>query len=557
MTSASAGIKAGEWLAEVKPLIANVSQRAGRRSWRGRTRLPSSGSARGLWSDFEWFLRNWRRGLWKVGQGVEGLPTRWAGRERPNFASVVTVAKRAKTVAEAIENLRRRQRYYKRAELKLAVPDPLSQEAARNDMVKQAAQLDMQVQFRVNTFRMQHQADVAPTQSGVETFYTMLLAELEHLDHTAKPGQAGAGDAKLKRMNGEGGKGDGKQGGKGACQWWASGGRCKEGRFCPNTHDWQALQDKEQRCFARSGKGHTVRECTAGERREEGYGKGASHGKGEKGKQEKGTKGKSKGKPKTPEKSEKKGSTESSTTPTTPAVKKQEVSGGDGATQEKPGSSTTATAGAKQGDTGGLDGAVGEVTSLLKSMRTPPQARALLSRTSTTEHGALLDSGATCIKETLYSDKEWDEGRLFAWRSWGSRGTLTPCSLRMKQLSPSWPLGCCLTKVWRWRGTDEVVTSEKGEIPARIKANCPYLDYDMGMRLTREVEEIQQKRMARLRSLRTGEKDDLAVSYRVLAALFPQAPQQELEGFCTMRQHDPERLPWNSALHLYSGPDEA
>ena len=87
----------------------------------------------------------------------------------------------------------------------------------------------------------------------------------------------------------------------------------------------------------------------------------------------------------------------------------------------------------------------------------------------------------------------------------------------------------------------------------------------MGMRLMREVEEIQQKRMACLRSLRTGEKADLAVSYRVLAALFPEAPQQELEGLCAMRQYDPE-LPWNRrrrralekargiVLHLYSGP---
>ena len=177
-------------------------------------------------------------------------------------------------MVEAIDSLRGWQRYYKQAqELKPTVPDPLLQVAALNDMVKQVVQLDMQVQFRVSTFRMQRQVDVAPTQSVVENFYTMLLAELEHLHHTAKPGQAGAGDAKLKKMNGEGGKGDGKQGGKGACQWWGSDGGCKKGRFCPYTHDWQALQDKDQRCFACSGKGHTVRECTAGERKEEAMGK--------------------------------------------------------------------------------------------------------------------------------------------------------------------------------------------------------------------------------------------------------------------------------------------
>ena len=162
--------------------------------------------------------------------------------EKGQILQALTVVKKGKTVVEAIDSLRGWQRYYKRAqELKLTVPDPLLQVAALNDMVKQVVQLDMQVQFRVGTFRMQHQVDVAPTQSVVENFYTMLLAELEHLHHTAKPGQAGAGDAKLKKMNGEGGKGDGKQGGKGACQWWGSDGGCKKGRFCSYTHDWQAL----------------------------------------------------------------------------------------------------------------------------------------------------------------------------------------------------------------------------------------------------------------------------------------------------------------------------
>ena len=213
-------------------------------------------------------------------------------------------------------------------------------------------------------------------------------------------------------------------------------------------------------------------------------------------------------------------------------MKKQEVYGGDGAPQEKTASSTTATTGAKQGDTGGLDGVVGEVTSLLKSMRTPPHVRALLSRTSTTEDGVLLDSGATHCLRKPYSDKEWEEAQEIEVQT----------AVGMAKLRQSGNFDTLLTKD---EGTQPILAlgllTEAGLKVTWRRQGC----HIMGMRLMREVEEIKQTRVACLRSLRTGEKDDLAVSYRVLAALCPEAPQQELEGLCTMRQYDPERLSWN------------
>ena len=169
-------------------------------------------------------------------------------------------------------------------------------------------------------------------------------------------------------------------------------------------------------------------------------------------------------------------------------------------------------------------------------MRTPPHVRALLSRTSTTEDGVLLDSGATHCLRKPYSDKEWEEAQeievqtavgMMKLRQSGNFDTLLT---KDEGTQPILALGLLteagLKVTWHRQGC-HIKHPEKGKIPARIKANCPYLDYDMGMRLMREVEEIQQKRMACLRSLRTGEKDDLALSYRVLAALFPKAPQQE------------------------------
>lgn len=40
----------------------------------------------------------------------------------------------------------------------------------------------------------------------------------------------------------------------------------------------------------------------------------------------------------------------------------------------------------------------------------------------------------------------------------------------------------------------------RGEFKVFVKANCPYLEYNTGMELMKEVEEAQRRKMARLRA---------------------------------------------------------
>ena len=127
----------------------------------------------------------------------------------------------------------------------------------------------------------------------------MLLAELEHLHHTVKPQQGVKdkdADAKVRRMQEEGGKGSNK--GKGnVCSFWGSETGRRRGKACTYEHDWQSLQDKDKRRYVCSGRNHTARECPTYEKKTE---EGATNDK-DKGAKGKG-KSKSKGKSTTPEK---------------------------------------------------------------------------------------------------------------------------------------------------------------------------------------------------------------------------------------------------------------
>ena len=94
----------------------------------------------------------------------------------------------------------------------------------------------------------------------------------------------------------------------------------------------------------------------------------------------------------------------------------KQVVGEEGSTAAAPGTSpgtsntaSASTATVLAGDTGGVDGLMGEISSLLKAMKVGPTLRALVSRTSTTEEGVLLDSGAAHNLRKTYGEQEWNE----------------------------------------------------------------------------------------------------------------------------------------------------
>ena len=196
MTTANAGIKAGEWLAESKPLIADVSQRAGpwwdkvvKKAYETYSQWLSAGPMERLsinpkeieapgFERLESRVVTMLLGASPQDPKTEIVVARelttvkilykilksyqpGGQGEKPQLLQALTAAKPAKTAQEAIEGLRSRQRHYVRAnELSLMIPDPLLQVAALSELVKTAVQVDTQAQFRINNFRMVYQVDV-------------------------------------------------------------------------------------------------------------------------------------------------------------------------------------------------------------------------------------------------------------------------------------------------------------------------------------------------------------------------------------------------------------
>ena len=85
----------------------------------------------------------------------------------------------------------------------------------------------------------------------------------------------------------------------------------------------------------------------------------------------------------------------------------------------------------------------------------------------------------------------------------------------------------------------------RGEVKVFVKANCPYLEYNTGMELMKEVEEAQWRKMARLRALRSGEIENLAVNYEVVKTLSPEAPEEQLQWLCVPSEIDMTQVPYN------------
>ena len=223
----------------------------------------------------------------------------------------------AKTALGASESLRQWQRQLLRAqELGLQVPDPLLLVGSLTEVMKLVLGKDPQASFRVNTFRMNNMVDVAPTQATTQSYLQLLVAEADYLHHSTavKTPTTSTPDAnpKLKAMGyvEKGNKGQGKTGGspqgqQGSpgngvklCRNWGSETGCKYGRTCKFGHDWNALADKDKRCFKCSSLEHMAKDCPTPDEEVKSSGgknsKGSPKGKG-KG-ENKNDKGKSKGK---------------------------------------------------------------------------------------------------------------------------------------------------------------------------------------------------------------------------------------------------------------------
>ena len=234
--------------------------------------------------------------------------------EKRQVLAHLTSTQPATNPVEAVSALRLWKRQAQRAkELKASVPDPVLQVRALMTVMEDLLAKDSQASFRVSSHRMTNGIDNAPTEEDIQLFYDLLLAEAEQMVTnyetfgSTTTANNTTGKPTVKAMQGS--PGNTKQR-ETPCHWWGTEGGCRHGKGCKFAHDWQAVQDKAGRCWICSSTTHRRAECPALHKSDQlpaatgGSGAAGSSGGGE-GKQESqkgkgGSKGKSKSKGKQP-----------------------------------------------------------------------------------------------------------------------------------------------------------------------------------------------------------------------------------------------------------------
>ena len=94
---------------------------------------------------------------------------------------------------EAVEKLRKWRRHQLRAaELQVVLPDSSILIKALTGLVQEVLNGAPQAAFRVNSFRLQSQVDTKPSAHNLESYFQMLLAEMETLVLSPETGEAGS-----------------------------------------------------------------------------------------------------------------------------------------------------------------------------------------------------------------------------------------------------------------------------------------------------------------------------------------------------------------------------
>ena len=99
--------------------------------------------------------------------------------ERQNTLQALTATQTASSSADASASLRLWERHYGRAgELGATLPDPTLMTGALDKIMSKLLQTNPQPTFRLNAFRMQAKADTSPSIETVQQLHQMLLAEV-------------------------------------------------------------------------------------------------------------------------------------------------------------------------------------------------------------------------------------------------------------------------------------------------------------------------------------------------------------------------------------------
>ena len=612
--SRTAALEAGDWLAQLAPLVGDVSQKAaawwGRvmelcmelyRSWLtasplerlhmeaprveqaspGQQRLDQRVTALLLAALPDTLKQELvaTRQLHTAAILLKVLKTYQPGgqAEKASTLAAVTQTCPATSPSEAVDQLRIWRRQVLRAkELQVVLPDASLQVRALDRIMMQLLAKNGEASFRVSAFRMTYQIDVQPSETTVGYLYDMLMAEAEQLrlagEQSGKEKEGAPTVMKLGTTQSHGGE-------TWKCRGWGTDSGCRFGAKCKFSHD--ELPDQKNRCFQCSSIHHRKAECPHG--KEElssatggsGYG---GHGAAGEGKasggffREKGdTKGKGKGKKggkdgggKKPQKREEESSGK-------PQVAKAEVEEEIGAGQSA--AAITSGTGEQAGEL------MQEVTSLLKTLRVGPAAKAVSLRS--VREGrfdeTLLDGGATHCLRQARTEKEWSQAKTIEVQL--ASGTVemrideaTGTLLSKTPVQPLIPVSKLAEVGYRLQWSKEECRFEHpkyGVLPTRLHQGCPVVIGERGRQLMEEVEKAGQRR-ARLRAVlecgvlaETKEEKTTAG----LKGLFPQVPDDILEKIIGKEDWDASRLPFNRrrrrqvekaqkiVIHVFAGGD--
>ena len=438
--SKHSALHAGDWIAQVKPLISDVSSRAGEwwekvvektmercMRWLDapplqRLHIQPAGDEE-LPKGFERLVQRVTNMLLSaVPETVKGelIATRQLSpqgiffkvlkvyqpgglHERSSTLAALTASREASTPQEAVEELRLWKRQWLRTkELGASLPDPTLLTNALDGTMKKMLQSDEQAAFRVNTYRMQHSVDVRPTQEGVQHFYEVLLAEAEMLVGAVAVDKKSEGDPAVKAIQGPTTPQRQEGASTPVCEWWGSEGGCRRGKACrfllvricsSKTHRKADCpykgQGYEQREHAGGSGGQlhqqphpyqgTPSKAVKGKEKGDSAGKGKAKGGKDSGKERKG---------------EEKGEKESEKPAVRAATTETEVK------EHQEGAPVTADREMMQ-----------EVTSLLRSLRVEPRLRAfkIMKVGAKEDRVLLLDGGDTHCLRQAKSDEEWEK----------------------------------------------------------------------------------------------------------------------------------------------------
>ena len=153
--------------------------------------------------------------------------------ERAMTLAAITQTKVAGSAMQAAESLRLWKRQVIRAgELQATLPDPTLQVRALDTIMKELLEKDSQASFRVSSFRMQHQVDVCPSATCVSQLFEVLLAEADQMLY----GKTSEGSDKAEKAAVKALAVDSKEKGLGVCRSWGTDAGCRFGQQCKFAH---------------------------------------------------------------------------------------------------------------------------------------------------------------------------------------------------------------------------------------------------------------------------------------------------------------------------------